>query len=80
VPQVFEPFFGAPHGLSFEKAAEMFGLDYCCPDTKEAFVESYRTAQEKEQSTIIEVKSDRQKNHELHQMIEGKIKTALSDM
>jgi 2-succinyl-5-enolpyruvyl-6-hydroxy-3-cyclohexene-1-carboxylate synthase len=76
--QVFEPFFVAPHGLSFEKAAEMFGLDYACPDSQAAFTESYRTAQEKNRSTIIEIKSDRQENYRLHQMIEDRIKTALS--
>ncbi len=33
---VFEPYFGTPHGLGFEAAADMFGLAYSRPETPTA--------------------------------------------
>lgn len=73
VKEAFEPFFGAPHGLSFDKAADMFGLDYYCPDSKESFITSYRSAQQKDCSIIIEIKSNRTENYRFHQALQEKI-------
>jgi 2-succinyl-5-enolpyruvyl-6-hydroxy-3-cyclohexene-1-carboxylate synthase len=80
VKDVFEPFFGTPHGLSFDRAADMFGLDYCCPDSKESFLASYVSAQGGNRSAIIEIKSDRAENYRVHQTLQQKIISALNSL
>ncbi|TFH62118.1 MAG: 2-succinyl-5-enolpyruvyl-6-hydroxy-3-cyclohexene-1-carboxylic-acid synthase, partial [Candidatus Zixiibacteriota bacterium] len=42
---VFEKYFDTPHGLGFEKAATMFGLDYRQPTTQSDLIELYSEAQ-----------------------------------
>ncbi len=78
--RVFEPYFGAPHGLTFEHAARMFGLEYARPETASAFVEAFEAAQQRPKtmdargdvvyrhgcSTLIEVRTDRAENAALH--------------
>jgi 2-succinyl-5-enolpyruvyl-6-hydroxy-3-cyclohexene-1-carboxylate synthase len=80
VRDVFEPFFGTPHGLSFDKAADMFGLDYFCPDSKESFLTSYISAQEENRSAIIEIKSNRAENYRFHQALQKEIISALNNL
>ncbi len=71
--EVFEPFFGTPHTLSFEHAARLFAIEYRSPETGAEFVKTYRSLVDKKQSAIIEVRTDRQANFELHQQIFKKI-------
>jgi 2-succinyl-5-enolpyruvyl-6-hydroxy-3-cyclohexene-1-carboxylate synthase len=63
---VFEPYFGTPHGLTFEAAARMVGLPYHHPATPQAFVETYRAACASGASALIEVTTDRAANRALH--------------
>ncbi len=77
---VFEPFFGTPHDLSFDRAAEMFELDYYCPNSKVSFLTSYLSAQKENRSAIIEIKSDRAENYRLHQALQQKIISALNNL
>lgn len=63
---VFETFFGTPHGLNFKKAAEMFGLNYARSDNMNAFTRTYSEVSQEQQSTIIEVQTDRYENHAFH--------------
>jgi len=65
-PEVFERYFGTPHNLTFEGAARMFGVNYAHPRTKEAFIESYRGANQNGQSTLIEITTGRNENYDLH--------------
>ena len=65
--EVFEPYFGTPHGLSFKAAAALFGLVYHHPVTVAAFKEAYTSACRKGVSTLIEVTTDRAANRALHQ-------------
>ena len=44
---VFETYFGTPHGLTFRSAAELYGLDYC-------FVEDWLTFSEGGQRELFE--------------------------
>lgn len=55
----FEKFFGTPHGLTFQSAAEMFDLNYANPASAEDFVQAYKIAVQSRASTIIEVTTDR---------------------
>ncbi len=63
---VFEPYFGTPHGLGFEHAARMFGLAYVRPETPAAFAEALAAARAGSASTLIEVRTDRTANRTLH--------------
>ncbi|NNF56977.1 MAG: 2-succinyl-5-enolpyruvyl-6-hydroxy-3-cyclohexene-1-carboxylic-acid synthase [Rhodothermaceae bacterium] len=69
----FERYFGTPHGLGFEAAAQMFGLAYAQPETVEAFAAAYRGAMARETSTIIEVRTDREANVALHRALTSRV-------
>ena len=72
----FEPYFGTPQGLSFEHASAMFGLGYEHPGTVTDFVEAYRAAHDRNGPTLIEVKTDREENAELHRRLLAEISEA----
>ncbi len=63
---VFEPYFGAPHGMNFEHAAALFDLEYARPATADEFVEAYSEARGRPGATVIEVQTARQDNYDLH--------------
>lgn len=77
---VFEPFFGTPHNLTFEKCAAMFNLKYYRPQSKEELVGAYRTAFETGRSAIIEVVTGRDENLETHLVLQDKIKSAIDNL
>jgi 2-succinyl-5-enolpyruvyl-6-hydroxy-3-cyclohexene-1-carboxylate synthase len=64
--EVFEPFFGTPHGLTFAAAASLFGLGYSAPSTPTAFVDAYRHATCSHTPVLLEVTTDRTANVALH--------------
>jgi len=66
---VFETFFGTPHGLTLEHAAHMFGLSYASPTDRDEFEVSYKRAVRESESTIIELVTDREENHHFHEQI-----------
>ncbi|MCF7823952.1 MAG: 2-succinyl-5-enolpyruvyl-6-hydroxy-3-cyclohexene-1-carboxylic-acid synthase [Candidatus Marinimicrobia bacterium] len=66
---VFENYFGTPHGRTFEHAAEMFQLDYALPKNLSEFRFDYDQACQKGNATIIEVRTDRYENHKFHKKI-----------
>lgn len=72
----FEKFFGTPHGLTFEAAAQMFNLNYSRPSTKEEFVRTYKIALTSKSSTLIEVTSDRKQNAAVMKELQGMIRQA----
>jgi 2-succinyl-5-enolpyruvyl-6-hydroxy-3-cyclohexene-1-carboxylate synthase len=63
----FENFFGTPHNLEFQKAASLFGLEYHKPENLSELISYYRDTLKSKQSCIIEIKSDRQSNYQMHQ-------------
>ncbi len=67
--QVFEPFFGTPHGMTFEHAAHQFGVRYQKVEDTTAFVEAYQQACARQQSVILEVQTEREANHAIHEQI-----------
>jgi 2-succinyl-5-enolpyruvyl-6-hydroxy-3-cyclohexene-1-carboxylate synthase len=71
--QVFEPYFGTPHGVDFSHAAAMFGIDYYHPLDRSAFVEQYTQALANHRSAIIEVTTDRAENWQFHQDLQAYI-------
>ncbi|ARA92980.1 2-succinyl-5-enolpyruvyl-6-hydroxy-3-cyclohexene-1-carboxylate synthase [Rhodothermaceae bacterium RA] len=76
---VFEPYFGTPHGLTFEAAAALFGLAYARPETPAAFEAAYREAVHRPAATLIEVRTDRTANAALHRRLLAAVQTRLDD-
>jgi 2-succinyl-5-enolpyruvyl-6-hydroxy-3-cyclohexene-1-carboxylate synthase len=73
VSDVFESYFGTPHGLQFKAASQLFKIDYYQPKTPREFIKMYQTALNSSQSTLIEVISDRTYNYQLHQDLQNEI-------
>ncbi|MGB3632723.1 MAG: 2-succinyl-5-enolpyruvyl-6-hydroxy-3-cyclohexene-1-carboxylic-acid synthase [Rubrobacteraceae bacterium] len=65
----FEPYFGTPHGLDFEQAAAMFGLEYERPDSVTGFTTAYKTACSRDTPSLIEVRTNREENVSLHRKL-----------
>lgn len=63
----FEPCFGTPHGLTFQHAADMFGIAYCHPTSLRSFAEACLDAWTRPTATLIEVTTNRQDNYAVHQ-------------
>ncbi|MEC4816091.1 MAG: 2-succinyl-5-enolpyruvyl-6-hydroxy-3-cyclohexene-1-carboxylic-acid synthase [Scytonema sp. PMC 1069.18] len=70
---VFEQYFGVPHGIKFQCAAHMFGIDYYAPDTNDAFILAYQEAVNNQHSAVIEVATNRNANYSLHKELQEKI-------
>jgi 2-succinyl-5-enolpyruvyl-6-hydroxy-3-cyclohexene-1-carboxylate synthase len=75
----FEPYFGTPHGVSFEHAAAMFDFDYQRPRSATEFVETYRAACARNAPTLIEVRTDREENVTLHRELLEEISVEIPD-
>ena len=67
--EIFDTYFGTPHGLKFDRAAAMFELDYYHPQNSAEFIHNYQQALAKNCSAIIEVTTDRVENLQLHQAL-----------
>ena len=63
---VFERYFGASHGMTFEHAAALFDLEYVKPSTQDEFVSAYEQARRRSGATVIEVQTARRENYDLH--------------
>jgi 2-succinyl-5-enolpyruvyl-6-hydroxy-3-cyclohexene-1-carboxylate synthase len=70
---VFEPFFGTPHELEFKHAAQMFGIDYYHPTTKNELIKTYQSAISSQRHAVIEVTTNRQENYSIHQALQKHI-------
>ncbi|GBD19034.1 2-succinyl-5-enolpyruvyl-6-hydroxy-3-cyclohexene-1-carboxylate synthase [bacterium HR27] len=69
VPERFEFLFGTPHGLDFQHAAALFGLAYARPADWPAFRAALAASLLADSVTVIELRTDRQRNVELHQRL-----------
>jgi 2-succinyl-5-enolpyruvyl-6-hydroxy-3-cyclohexene-1-carboxylate synthase len=65
----FEEHIATPHGLDFAQAAKLYGCRYESPETLEQFRLSLDAARAEPATTIIEVRTDRQENRELHRRV-----------
>ena len=77
---IFEHCFGTPHGLEFQHAARMFDIHYTAPETMREFNNTYYKAARSGTSTIIEIKTRRKDNINMHRHLQDKIKTAINDL
>ena len=65
-PDVFERYFAAPHGMTFEHAAALFDAAYARPSTTDEFVAAYDEARRRPAATLIEVRTRREENRDIH--------------
>jgi 2-succinyl-5-enolpyruvyl-6-hydroxy-3-cyclohexene-1-carboxylate synthase len=75
--EVFETYFGTPHGLTFQAAAEMYGLSYVLAKDWDRFREALRESLVGSGTTIIEVSGDRQRNVALHRQVWQAVSTGV---
>lgn len=74
---VFEDYFGTPHGLRLKDAAQMFGLDYAQPGSRREFIAALEAGRRLKRSSLIEVITDREDNLRLHRKIGEAVVAAL---
>lgn len=74
----FEEFFGTPHGIDLEHAATLFGLDYASPKTPNEFERTFRKAISQDSSSLIEIRTDRERNIREHKRIWEDISEAVN--
>lgn len=74
---IFEDYFATPHNLNFEGAARTFKINYYSAVTNKAFEQIYkdalRIAEEKAQSSLIEIFTDRENNLRIRRKIKNEI-------
>ena len=66
---VFETFFGTPHGFTFESAAKLFDFEYYAPNSIEEFQASYKKALSQKSASLIEVTSSKSENVAVHKAL-----------
>ncbi len=76
--EIFEPYFGTPHGHQFRSAAELFNLNYYQPQTIQEFIDIYTLGVQHDQPSLIEVITHRDTNYQLHQQLQRKIQETLT--
>jgi 2-succinyl-5-enolpyruvyl-6-hydroxy-3-cyclohexene-1-carboxylate synthase len=70
---VFETYFGTPHGLRLEDAAKMFGLGYASPSSMAELRRMYEKAVTSDESSLLEVFTSREENVNYHRELERKL-------
>ena len=76
---VFEQHVATPTGLDFARAAALYGCDHVpVPGDPEAFGQALEAALAGETTTILEVRTDRAANLELHREVSDAVASALA--
>lgn len=68
-PDEFERLFGTPHGLDFAHAAALYGATYRRPETWADFREAVAAGMAGGGLSIVELRTDRARNVELHREV-----------
>ena len=76
---VFEPYFGTPHGLTFHASAELYGLGYCKAESWPQFCTAVARSLASPGTSIIEVPSDRALNVTLHRQMWEAVSDAVQE-
>ncbi len=75
----FEEHVATPHGLDFAHAAALYGCDYQRPQNLTALHAAVTASIERGGTTIVEVRTDRQANVQLHRRMAQAALTALAE-
>ncbi|MDR7416777.1 MAG: 2-succinyl-5-enolpyruvyl-6-hydroxy-3-cyclohexene-1-carboxylic-acid synthase [Armatimonadota bacterium] len=73
----FELLFGTPHGLDFRPVVEMYGGVYVRPDGWDSFRRAIREGLRQGGLRVVEVRTDRTRNAELHRRVWAEVRSAL---
>ncbi|MDE2771329.1 MAG: 2-succinyl-5-enolpyruvyl-6-hydroxy-3-cyclohexene-1-carboxylic-acid synthase [Bacteroidota bacterium] len=73
----FETVLGTPHGMDFRFAAEQFQIPYTLADSCARFKETWRAAAASAGPNLIEVRTDRRENADLHETIYTSVNEAI---
>jgi 2-succinyl-5-enolpyruvyl-6-hydroxy-3-cyclohexene-1-carboxylate synthase len=72
---VFESYFATPQAVDFSAGAAAFGVSYEAVESPSAFVAAYRSAAAEASthgtSSVIEVRTDRNQNHAIHERLDA---------
>jgi 2-succinyl-5-enolpyruvyl-6-hydroxy-3-cyclohexene-1-carboxylate synthase len=74
----FEEHVATPHGLDFTHAAALYGCAYERPETVGELERAVACSLSAERTTIIEVRTDREQNLELHRRVAAAAREALA--
>jgi len=75
--EFFEEFWGTPHSYTFERAAEMFDIDYASPSTTGEFADAMKAAIRSGKHALVEVQSNREQNAQTHRDIQEHVRKTL---
>jgi 2-succinyl-5-enolpyruvyl-6-hydroxy-3-cyclohexene-1-carboxylate synthase len=73
----FEVVLGTPHGMDFRFAAEQFQIPYTLVDSCAQFQESWQAAAASAGPNLIEIKTNRRENADLHETIYRRVNEAI---
>jgi 2-succinyl-5-enolpyruvyl-6-hydroxy-3-cyclohexene-1-carboxylate synthase len=73
----FEQHVATPHGLDFERAAELYGCGYELPGTIDELEATVARSLGSGRATIVEVRTDRERNLALHRRVAEAVAAAL---
>jgi 2-succinyl-5-enolpyruvyl-6-hydroxy-3-cyclohexene-1-carboxylate synthase len=72
----FEEHVATPHGVDFAHAAAMYGIAYARPDDMAAFDDALGRALDAPETTLIELRTDREANVEIHRRVWDSVRRA----
>ena len=76
----FEEHVATPHGLDFKRVAELFGCAYGRPDSLSELETAVLASAGAGETTIIEVRTDRAENLDLHRQVAAAVDAALAEL
>ncbi len=76
--ELHETYFGTPHGIDFASLCEAYGVPHHLPDDWDVFRQLVRDGLASGGPSVIEVRSERRKNHALHLKVRQAVADALS--
>jgi 2-succinyl-5-enolpyruvyl-6-hydroxy-3-cyclohexene-1-carboxylate synthase len=79
-PEYFETYFGTPHGLAFETAARLYGVEFRQVKSWEEFPSLLSESIGKPGTRILEVRTDRERNVELHRRVWSAVSEAVDSV
>jgi len=71
--EIVEDFFAAAHPYRFAQAAELFGIPYKNPQTKEQWQQVLYSLEKRATSCLIEINTDREENYLFHKKIQASL-------
>jgi len=79
-PEYFEQLFGTPTGLEFHHAADMYGASFTRVEEWAAFDDAVRRGLASRSVNIVEIRTDRTRNVELHRRVWAAVDEALQPL